>query len=123
MSNNGENYLYFAEGSTAAAATAAMYPASRMVGFQSTSVTTGTFYFESLVESDADVTAGENNETVLVTFPTTATAGNLNFAQIAEIVAGACDGKRGGNFTIVADETNSKYIAPFTSTVTITAGA
>ena len=123
MSNNGENYLYFAEGTTAAAATAAMYPASKLVGFESTSVTTGTFYFESLVESDADVTAGENNETVLVTFPTTATSGNLNFAQIAEIVAGACDGKRGGNFTAVADETNGTYIAPFTGTVTMTAGA
>ncbi len=122
MSNNGENYLYFAEGSTAAAATAAVYPASRLMGFQSTSVTTGTFYFTSLVESSDDVTAGENNETVLVTFPTTATAGNLNFAQIAKIVAGAVQGNYGG-FTVIADETNSDYISPFTGTVTITAGA
>tara|TARA_R110002167_G_scaffold74497_1_gene208447 strand:+ start:733 stop:1101 length:369 start_codon:yes stop_codon:yes gene_type:complete len=122
MSNNGENYLYFAEASTAAAATGAMYPASRLMGFESTSVTTGTFYFTSLVESSDDVTAGENNETVLVTFPTTATAGNLNFAQIAKIVAGAIQGNFGG-VTVIADETNGEYVAPLTGTVTITAGA
>ena len=123
MSNNGENYLYFAEGTTAGVSTAALYPASRLMGFESTSTTTGTFYFTSLLESSDDVTAGENNESVLVTFPITSTSGNLNFAQIAEIVAGACDGKRGGNFTVIADETNGTYIAPFTGTVTMTAGA
>ena len=118
------NYVYFSEGTANAVGSAAAYPAANFIGFESASVTTGKLYFKALVEGAAGQAAGDDNETVLVTFPNTGTAGNLNFAQIAEIVCGAITGsKPSGAMTVIADEANGNYVSPLTGTVTITAGA
>ena len=118
------NYVYFSESSAAGVGTAAAYPAANFIGFESASATTGHLYFKALVEGAAGQAAGDDNETVLVTFPDTGTTGNLNFAQIAEIVCGAINGsKPSGAMTVIADELNGNYVSPLSGTVTITVGA
>jgi len=114
------NYVYFGEGTAAGAGTAAMYPSNTFIGMESSSATTCTLFFKTLADTDA----GDLNETVILTIPNTGTAGNLNFAQICEIVAGAIEGsKPSGSMTVIADELNSNYITPFTGVVEIVPGA
>ena len=118
------NYVYFSEGTVGGAGTAAAYPAGNFMGFESASSTTGKIYFKPIVNLQYTNTEGDNNEEILVTFPDTTTTGNLNFAQISEIVCGAINGsKPSGSMTVIADEANGNYIAPLTGTVTITVGA
>ena len=117
------NYVYFSESAASGAGTACAYPAENFMGFESASATTGKIYFKPVVNLQYTNTEGDNNEEILVTFPNTGTAGNLNFAQIAEIVCGAINGsKPSGSMTVIADELNGNYISPLEGTVTITAG-
>ena len=92
----------------------------------------GTLYYDpkeygslekAMVEGAAGQGAGDDNETVLITFPNTGTAGNLNYAQICEVISGALQGRNNKNFTVIADQANGNYLYPLTSTVTITPGA
>ena len=119
----GENYVYFSESSAAGAGTASMYPAANFMGMDSASATTAKLYFKPMVEGAAGQGAGDDNETVLITFPNTGTAGNLNYAQICEVISGALQGRNNKNFTVIADQANGNYLYPLTSTVTITPGA
>ena len=116
------NYVYFGESTAAAAGTAAMYPVSHFIGMESASATTAKLYFRPLVHIAENSADGDENENVLITFPNTGTAGNLNFAQICEIIAGAMKGSTSGAVTVIADELNGNYISPLTGTVTITVG-
>ena len=117
------NYVYFGEATANAAGTAAAYPAANFMGIESASATTAKLYFKPIVHVTDQVGDGDENENVLITFPTTATAGNLNFAQISEIVCGAITGsKPAGAMTVIADQLNGNYIAPLSGTVTITVG-
>mgnify|MGYP003640231990 FL=1 len=117
------NYVYFGESTAAAAGTAAAYPAENFMGIESASATTAKLYFKPIVHVTDNVGDGDENENVLITFPNTGTAGNLNFAQIAEIVCGAINGsKPSGSMTVIADQLNGNYISPLTGTVTITVG-
>ena len=118
------NYVYFGEGTAAGTGTAQAYPATNFMGIDSASATTAKLYFKPVVNLAANAADGDNNDEVLITFPNTGTAGNLNFAQIAEIVCGAINGsKPSGSMTVIADQLNGNYISPLTSTVTITVGA
>ena len=112
---NRENYVYFGEGTANGVGTAAMYPVSHFIGMESASATTAKLYFKPLVNLTDQAADGDNNEEVLITFPNTGTAGNLNFAQICEIIAGA--------MTVIADELNGNFIAPLTAVVDIAPGA
>jgi hypothetical protein len=117
------NYVYFSESAASGAGTAAAYPVENFMGFESASATTGRLYFKPIVHVTDQVADGDENENILVTFPNTGTTGNLNFAQIAEIVCGAIRGsKPSGAMTVIADELNGNYISPLTGTVTITVG-
>ena len=113
------NYVYFGEGTANGAGTAAMYPVDNFIGAESSSATTCTLFFKA----SADTDAGDLNETVVLTIPNTGTAGNLNFAQICEIIAGAMKGSASGAVTVVADELNGNYISPFSGVVEIVPGA
>jgi len=116
------NYVYFGEGTAEATGTAQMYPAENFVGIDSASATTAKLYFKPVVNLAANAADGDNNDEVLVTFPDTSVAGNLNFQQICEIIAGALRGNISGSMTVVADELNGNYIAPLTGVVDITPG-
>ena len=116
------NYVYFGESTAADVGTAAMYPVSHFIGMESKSATTALLYFRPLVHIAENSADGDENENVLITFPTTATATNMNFAQIAEVIAGAMKGSTSGAVTVIADELNGNYISPLTGTVTITIG-
>ena len=116
------NYVYFSESTADGASTAAAYPAENFMGFESASATTGKLYFKPIVNLQYTNTEGDNNEEILVTFPNTGTAGNLNFQQICEIIAGAMRGSASGSMTVIADELNGNYISPLTSTVEIVPG-
>ena len=116
------NYVYFGEGTADGTGTAQMYPAENFVGIDSASATTAKLYFKPVVNLAANAADGDNNDEILVTFPTTATATNLNFQQICEIIAGAMTGNISGSMTVIADELNGNYISPLTSTVEIVPG-
>jgi len=117
------NYVYFGQSTAAGAATAQAYPAANFMGIDSASATTAKLYFKPVVNLAANAADGDNNDEILVTFPNTGVAGNLNFAQICEILCGAITGsKPSGAMTVIADELNGVYISPLESTVTITAG-
>ena len=116
------NYVYFGEGTADGTGTAQMYPAENFVGKDSASATTAKLYFNPVVNLAANAADGDNNDEILVTFPTTATATNLNFQQICEIIAGAMRGNISGSMTVIADELNGNYISPLTSTVEIVPG-
>ncbi len=116
------NYVYFGEGTAAGTGTAQMYPAENFRGIDSADATTAILYFKPVVNLEANTTDGDNNDAVTVTFPNTGTAGNLNFAQICEIIAGAMRGSASGAMTVIADELNGNYISPLTSTVEIVPG-
>ena len=93
------------------------------MGIDSASATTAKLYFKPVVNLAANATDGDNNDEVLVTFPDTGTSGNLNFAQICEIICGAINGsKPSGAMTVIADELNGTYISPLTGTVEIVPG-
>mgnify|MGYP003127185515 CR=1 FL=1 len=116
------NYVYFGEATAEATGTAQMYPAENFVGIDSASSTTAKLYFKPVVNLAANAADGDNNDEVLVTYPDTSVAGNLNFQQICEIIAGAMRGNISGSMTVVADQLNGNYIAPLTGAVTITPG-
>tara|TARA_R110000823_G_scaffold304115_1_gene425630 strand:+ start:319 stop:684 length:366 start_codon:yes stop_codon:yes gene_type:complete len=120
---NRENYVYFGEGTANGVGTAAMYPVSHFIGMESASATTAKLYFKPLVNLTDQAADGDNNEEVLITFPNTGTAGNLNFQQICEIIAGAMGGSPSGAMTVIADELNGNFIAPLTAVVDIAPGA
>ena len=117
------NYVYFSEGTANGAGTAWALPAGNFMGIDSASATTAKLYFKPVVEIGPNSADGDNNDEILITFPNTGVAGNLNFAQICEIVCGAISGsKPSGAMTVIADEANGTYIAPLSGTVTITPG-
>jgi len=116
------NYVYFGESTADGTGTAQMYPAENFRGIDSASSTTAKLYFKPVVNLEANTTDGDNNDEVLVTFPNTGTAGNLNFQQICEIIAGAMRGNISGSMTVIADQLNGNYISPLESTVTIVPG-
>ena len=117
------NYVYFGEGTAVATGTAQAYPAANFMGIDSASATTAKLYFKPVVNLAANAADGDNNDEVLITFPNTGTAGNLNFQQICEIVCGAINGsKPSGSMTVIADELNGNYIAPLEGVVEIVPG-
>jgi len=117
------NYVYFSEGTVSGAAAAVTLPAENFMGIDFESDTTAKIYFKPIVHLAANAADGDENMNVLVTFPDVTTSGNLNFAQICEIITGAIVGsKPSGAMTVIADELNSNYISPLTGTVTVTAG-
>ena len=117
------NYVYFSEGTVSGAANAVSVPAENFRGIDFASDTTAKLYFKPIVHIEDVVDNGDENMNVLVTFPDVTTSGNLNFAQICEIITGAIEGsKPSGAMTVIADELNGNYISPLTGTVTITAG-
>ena len=116
------NYVYFGEGTAAGTGTAQAYPATNFMGIDSASATTAKLYFKPVVNLAANAADGDNNDEVLITFPNTGTAGNLNFQQICEIIAGAMRGNISGSMTVIADQLNGNYISPLESTVTIVPG-
>tara|TARA_R100001224_G_C3909707_1_gene111500 strand:- start:56 stop:418 length:363 start_codon:yes stop_codon:yes gene_type:complete len=118
-----KNYVYFSESTHGGAAAAVALPAENFMGIDYASDTTAKIYFKPIVHLTANTTDGDENMNVLVTFPDVTTAGNLNFAQICEVITGAIVGsKPSGAMTVIADELNSNYISPLTGTVTVTAG-
>tara|TARA_R110001583_G_scaffold52475_1_gene162981 strand:+ start:1063 stop:1422 length:360 start_codon:yes stop_codon:yes gene_type:complete len=117
------NYVYFGEGTADGTGTAQAYPAENFMGIDSASATTAKLYFKPVVNLAANAADGDNNDEVLITFPTTATATNLNFAQICEVVCGAISGsKPSGAMTVIADELNGTYISPLSGVVEIVPG-
>ena len=117
------NYVYFSQGTVSGAAAAVTLPAENFMGIDFASNTTAKIYFKPIVHLDANVADGDENMNILVTFPNVTTTGNLNFAQICEIISGAIMGsKPSGAMTVIADELNGNYISPLTGTVTVTAG-
>ena len=119
------NYVYFSQGTVSGAAAAVTVPSTNFMGIDFASDTTAKIYFKPIVHLGQGAEAdGDENMNVLVTFPDVTTSGNLNFAQVCEIITGAITGsKPSGAMTVIADELNNNYISPLTGTVTVTASA
>ena len=109
-------YLYFGEGAGAAAAgDAGMWPHTSYTGMQPTATTTALISF----------TPNDNtlvNDTVLVTYATTANGGGFKrFAEKFGKLLTQLDNKESKGMTVVADEDDSIYFDPIISgTTTIT---
>ena len=119
------NYVYFSEGTVGGAGAAVTVPSTNFMGIDFASNTTAKIYFKPIVHLGQGAEAdGDENMNVLVTFPDVTTAGNVNFAGICEIIAGAITGsKPSGSVTVIADELNGNYISPLSGTVTVTPSA
>ena len=94
------NYLYFAEGTVAAAGTAAMYPASSFIGLDPISDTTTRLSFKSVNN------AGVGDDDVLITHA------SGKHTQVAELIASVLepDPSNRGKFIAVADQENGVYL-------------
>ena len=112
-------YLYFGEGAGAdAAGDAAMWPHTSFTGMQPTATTTALISF----------TPNDNtlvNDTVLVTYATTANGGGFKkFAAAFGKLMTQLDNTQSKEMVVVADEDNSIYFDSIISgAVTITAAA
>ena len=112
-------YLYFGEGAGAdAAGDSALYNHKDYTGATPTATTTAEISFKS---KDRTLV----NDTVLVTYATTANGGGFKrFADKFAKLMSQCENAQTTGMVVVADEDDSVYFDPIISgTVTITAAA
>jgi hypothetical protein len=107
----GESYLYFSDGLSGTANDTGVFKASDFLGAEIASATTVTLKFK----------AGElyNTQAAIVTLTVPANLGTnneLKFNNVCQIISGVLNSSN--NMVVVADDGNSKYIAPF-SAVTV----